>query len=532
MSVSDAVLTQILTQLEALQVSQQTLQAKVDVLTASRATSTPSSPRSHGTPIPGRQVDALMSTEAPTASPHSTLISPSTSPITSILAHNDKDREREKLLYPGRVLLTTYPDQHGIKPYPLQWGASDATTRGPIICSRLPSSIKQRNAIGAHSGSYSIYRALAIAMGTLDPSHKPDYSKTEPAVPVPPQPSWSDPSKIVSFDPWGHLVPEVYRRELEELGLDVRPSIAVTRAHMKLTEIDESVRKGALSIDGKILLKSSPLVNADGTENTTDDPGVEISISKAAVEPVWYLPGVAERFGIPEGLLRRALFEDTGGMYPELVTRPDIKVFLPPIGNLTAYIFGNPAFLSDESKELTLRVHDECNGSDVFGSDICTCKPYLIYAIEECIRTAQRGGVGLVVYFRKEGRALGEVTKYLVYNLRKRGGDSADKYFKATELIAGVKDMRFQALMPDVLHWLGIRKIDNMVSMSDMKYDAIVGSGIPIHKRYDIPEYLLPPDSRVEIDAKIAAGYFSHTKKITEADLVKTVGRTWEETEH
>jgi GTP cyclohydrolase II len=59
----------------------------------------------------------------------------------------------------------------------------------------------------------------------------------------------------------------------------------------------------------------------------------------------------------------------------------------------------------------------------------------------------------------------------LVYNLRKRGGDSADKYFKSTELIAGVKDMRFQALMPDVLHWLGIRKIDNMVSMSDMYVD-------------------------------------------------------------
>ena len=39
-----------------------------------------------------------------------------------------------------------------------------------------------------------------------------------------------------------------------------------------------------------------------------------------------------------ESLLRRALFEDTGGMYPELVTRPDIKVFLPPIGNLTVYI--------------------------------------------------------------------------------------------------------------------------------------------------------------------------------------------------
>ena len=34
--------------------------------------------------------------------------------------------------------------------------------------------------------------------------------------------------------------------------------------------------------------------------------------------------------------------------------------------------------------------------------------------------------------------------------------------------------------------------------MSDMKYDAIVGSGIPILKRYDIPAYLIPPDSQVE----------------------------------
>ena len=47
-----------------------------------------------------------------------------------------------------------------------------------------------------------------------------------------------------------------------------------------------------------------------------------------------------------------------------------------------------------------------------------------------------------------------------------------------------------------------------------------------------VAEHLLPPDSRVEIDAKIAAGYFTSGKQITEADLVKTVGRTWEETEH
>ena len=78
-------------------------------------------------------------------------------------------------------------------------------------------------------------------------------------------------------------------------GLDIRPSIAVTKAHIKLSEIDETSRKGDILVDGKIVLKSAPLLNADGTTSNAD-PGVEINVSKAAVEPVWYLPGVAERF--------------------------------------------------------------------------------------------------------------------------------------------------------------------------------------------------------------------------------------------
>lgn len=163
--------------------------------------------------------------------------------------------------------------------------------------------------------------------------------------------------------------------------------------------------------------------------------------------------------------------------------------------------------MSDPNAKLALRVHDECNGSDVFGSDICTCRPYLTFGIEEAVKEAQNGGSGVVIYFRKEGRALGEVTKYLVYNARKRGEDRASEYFKRTENIAGVKDMRFQALMPDILHWLGITKIDRMLSMSNMKHDAIVDQGIPIHERVPIPDDMIPADSRVEIDAKIQAGY-------------------------
>lgn len=42
-------------------------------------------------------------------------------------------------------------------------------------------------------------------------------------------------------------------------------------------------------------------------------------------------------------------------MYPELITRPDIDVFLPPIGSSSVYIFGPVEYLSDTSKVLSVR---------------------------------------------------------------------------------------------------------------------------------------------------------------------------------
>jgi GTP cyclohydrolase II len=254
-------------------------------------------------------------------------------------------------------------------------------------------------------------------------------------------------------------------------------------------------------------------------------PGGEVNVTKAAVDPVWYLPGVAERFGVSENALRRALFEQTGGMYPDLVTRRDLHVFLPPIGGMTLYIFGDPGAIHDPRRPLACRIHDECNGSDVFGSDICTCRPYLTHGIEECVRQAQSGGAGLIVYNRKEGRALGEVTKFLVYNARKRqpGGDQASTYFARTECVAGVQDARFQQLMPDVLHWLGVSRIDRLVSMSNLKHDALIAAGIAIGERVPLPPELVPPDAQVEIEAKKAAGYF--TAETVVDDLTCVVGR-------
>src|SRR5690606_31287877 len=103
---------------------------------------------------------------------------------------------------------------------------------------------------------------------------------------------------------------------------DIRPSIAVTRAHLQMPEIVEALAKGRLKIDGKVIKENK-----------------DVFVTKMAIEPVWYLPGIAERFKTTEAALRKSLFEQTGGMFPELITRPDLKVLLPPIGSISVYVF-------------------------------------------------------------------------------------------------------------------------------------------------------------------------------------------------
>jgi GTP cyclohydrolase II len=412
---------------------------------------------------------------------------------------------------PRHIRLTSHPGSTGLGMVPLDWGAADPALRGPVVAS--PADPRHRNAIGSYSGAYALYRALAVATGALARDHRPDFTDTAPATLIGPKPQWADPGKIGSLDPYGHLVGEVFAEQIAQ-GIDARPTIAITRARINLPEIRPRASESGLKPDGRVLLDSG-----------------EIRVTKVAIDPVWHLPGLAARFAIPESQLRRTLFEETGGMFTELVTRPDLQVFLPPIGGTTVYLFGEVERLGDPGTVVACRVHDECNGSDVFGSDICTCRPYLVHGVEVCAATAQQGGVGIVVYNRKEGRALGEVTKFLVYNARKRqeGGDRADTYFRRTECVAGVQDMRVQELMPDVFHWLGVTRIDRWVSMSNMKHGALTAQGIAVGEQVAIPDGMVPPDAGVEIAAKQAAGYFSPGGVPTAEELHRAAGRGLEE---
>ena len=122
-----------------------------------------------------------------------------------------RDAKRGEYNPKTHVVLTTHPRRPS--PYNIVWGASTPEKRGPIIATITQP--KLRNAIGTHNGSYSVYRSIAVAAGKMDPYFRPDLHNTAPPVIIPPVPSWFDADKIVSMDPWGHLVVDSFGDELK-----------------------------------------------------------------------------------------------------------------------------------------------------------------------------------------------------------------------------------------------------------------------------------------------------------------------------
>ena len=160
---------------------------------------------------------------------------------------------------------------------------------------------------------------LAVAAGKIDRDALPQLGLTTPAAKIGPHAAWRNSDAIVTMDPWGHAISEGFGAWLDK-GYDVRPTIAITKAHVQLPGV----------------LGGPAHAKADAGRHRFDGRRDKSVVTKAAIEPVWYLPGVAKRFGVSERVLRDALFAETNSMYPELISRDDLKIFLPPIGGMTA----------------------------------------------------------------------------------------------------------------------------------------------------------------------------------------------------
>jgi len=156
----------------------------------------------------------------------------------------------------SHIRLTSHPGQQGPAGAPaIHWGAADALERGPLVGTTTNRS--QRNVVGTHSGSYGVYRALAVAAGNLTRGHRADLTDTSPTDLVGPYPQWADATKIVSIDPWGASVQHVFADYLAQ-GYDIRPTIAVTKAHVHLPEIKQALAFQRLQVDGSCCSKTPP----------------------------------------------------------------------------------------------------------------------------------------------------------------------------------------------------------------------------------------------------------------------------------
>ncbi len=87
---------------------------------------------------------------------------------------------------PRHIRLTSHPGQGATGAPAIVWGAADPMERGPVV--GTTTNRRQRNVIGTHSGSYGVYRALAVAAGSLPRGHRADLTNTAPTDPIGPYP--------------------------------------------------------------------------------------------------------------------------------------------------------------------------------------------------------------------------------------------------------------------------------------------------------------------------------------------------------
>jgi GTP cyclohydrolase II len=120
------------------------------------------------------------------------------------------------------------------------------------------------------------------------------------------------------------------------------------------------------------------------------------------------------------------------------------------------------------------RLHSECLTGDVLGSLRCDCGQQLQGAVERMAR----GGHGVLLYLRQEGRGIGLVNKLRAYRLQEQGLDTLD----ANMHLGFQPDERDFAAAAAMLRKLGIGSV-RLLTNNPEKIEALARHGIEIVER-------------------------------------------------
>ena len=138
-----------------------------------------------------------------------------------------------------------------------------------------------------------------------------------------------------------------------------------------------------------------------------------------------------------------------------------------------------------------VRVHSECLTGDAFGSLKCDCGPQLDAALRAFAQEAERGGYGVVLYLRQEGRGIGLVNKLRAYQLQEQGHDTVE----ANQRLGLPDESRDFPIAGRILSLLGISRI-RLLTNNPAKLTAMEEQDIEIVERLPLDTGTNPHNTR------------------------------------
>lgn len=132
----------------------------------------------------------------------------------------------------------------------------------------------------------------------------------------------------------------------------------------------------------------------------------------------------------------------------------------------------------DAARVPLVRLHSECLTGDILGSLRCDCGPQLDGALAEIAAEAARGGWGVLLYLRQEGRGIGLINKLRAYRLQDQGFDTLE----ANRRLGFPAEARDFALAARMLALLGISAV-RLLTNNPNKVAALEAAGVNVAER-------------------------------------------------
>jgi GTP cyclohydrolase II len=123
-----------------------------------------------------------------------------------------------------------------------------------------------------------------------------------------------------------------------------------------------------------------------------------------------------------------------------------------------------------DQDDVYVRIHDQCQTSEVLGSCRCDCREQLNYSLEY----VQRHG-GAVIYLQQEGRGIGLANKVAAYALQDGGMDTVD----ANRALGFGDDERSYECVPFILSDMRIRSI-RLMTNNPFKVEWLKALGVNV----------------------------------------------------